>query len=62
MQQTLQEHLSNLEKKIAGIEAALREPGRSKDEKMNLRLDLDLAARALAHFRRAFDLENRLFQ
>jgi len=60
MQQTLQQHLSNLEKKIAGIEAALNEPGRNKDEKMDLRLDLDLAERALAHFRRAFDLESRL--
>ena len=60
MQQTLQEHISHLEEKIAALKAALTDPNRSEAEKMYLRLDLDLAERALAHFRKAFDLEQRL--
>jgi len=61
MQLPLHEHISYLERRVQTLKTALADADHSAAEKMDLRIDLDLAERALSHFRRAFELEQRLF-
>jgi len=60
MQRTLSEHIAYLEQKIATLKKQLEEPGRAASEQNETEIDLGIAERALAHFRRAFDFEQRL--
>ena len=60
MQRTLSEHITYLEQKIAMFKKQLEEPGKTASEQNEIEIDLGIAERALAHFRRAFDFEERL--
>lgn len=60
MQRTLSEHISYLEEKIESLKKALDEPGQTASHQNEIEIDLGIAERALAHFRRAFDFEQRL--
>ena len=60
MLRPLSEHIAHLEQKIEAFKSALAAPALNDAERVDLRLDLDLAERALAHFRKAFELEQRL--
>jgi hypothetical protein len=60
MQRPLSEHIAYLERKVEAIRRALSDPDLGDLEKADLRLDLDMAERALAHFHKAFDLEQRV--
>ena len=61
MQLPLHEHISYLERRVQTIKAALADADHNAAGEMDLRIELDLAERALSHFRRAFELEQRLF-
>ena len=60
MHRPLSEHIAYLEHKSEAIKAALNDPGRTAADRVNLRMDLDLAERALSSFRKALDLERRI--
>lgn len=60
MKRTLQEHISSLEQKIQTLRAQCDDLARPSDERLALTVDLDLAERALEHFRKAFELEQRI--
>ena len=60
MQRSLSEHITYLEQKIAMLKKQLEEPERAASEQNEIEIDLGIAERALAHFRRAFDFEQRL--
>ena len=60
MDRTLQEHIAYLEQKIEKLKALLADARRSKDEKVVLRIDLDMAERAINHYRRGLELEGHL--
>lgn len=60
MHRSLREHITQLEQRIESLEAALADPDRTTTEKVDLRLDLEIAERALTYFRKAFELEQRI--
>ena len=60
MQRTLSEHITSLEQKIAMFKRQLEEPGKTPAQQNEIEIDLGIAERALAHFQRAFDFEQRL--
>ncbi|MGC2637218.1 MAG: hypothetical protein WA294_08555 [Acidobacteriaceae bacterium] len=60
MQRTLHEHIVYLEQKIESLKKELEEPGKSPSQQNEIEIDLGIAERALAHFRKAFDFEQRL--
>lgn len=60
MQRPLSEHIAFLEHKSKALRAALADPDRSAAERVNLRLDIDMAERALKLFQKAFDLERQI--
>jgi hypothetical protein len=60
MQRPLSEHIAYLEHKSATLRVAIADPDRTAAERVNLRMDLDMAERALSFFRKAFDLERRI--
>ena len=62
MQRTLSEHIAYLEQKIEALKKQLEEPERIASEQNEIEIDLGIAERALAHFRKAFDFEQRLKQ
>ena len=59
MQRTLSEHISYLEQKIEALKKQLTETG-TPSEQNEIEIDLGIAERALVHFQRAFDFEQRL--
>lgn len=62
MQRTLSEHISYLEEKIESLRKQLAATGQTASEQNGIEIDLGIAERALAHFQKAFDLEQRLKQ
>lgn len=62
MQRTLSEHITYLEQKIDAFKKQLEEPGKTASQQNEIEIDLGIAERALAHFQRAFDFEQRLRQ
>jgi hypothetical protein len=60
MQRSLREHIAYLEQKSEALKVVINDPDSTEEEKVDARIDLDISERALAHFRRAFDLEQRL--
>jgi hypothetical protein len=60
MDKPLKEHISRLKEKIEFLKKQLAETGRSIDgQRSSLRNDLIIAERALAAFRKAYELERR---
>ena len=62
MQRTLSEHIAYLEQKIETLKQQLDDPRKTASEQNEVEIDLGIAERALAHFQRAFDFEQRLKQ
>jgi hypothetical protein len=62
MQRTLSEHIAYLEQKIDMLKKQLEEPEKTASQQNEIEIDLGIAERALAHFQRAFDFEQRLKQ
>ena len=60
MQRTLREHITHLERKIESLKKESRQPGKSLTEQKEINIDLGIAERSLVHFRKAFELEERL--
>lgn len=60
MQRTLREHITDLERKIESLKKEIHESGKSLLEKREISIDLGIAERSLVHFRKAFELEQRL--
>ena len=60
VQQTLQAHISHLEKKIESIKRQLNEREGSAEFQKGLKLNLEIAETSLALFRKAFDLEGKI--
>lgn len=59
MQRTLREHIDYLERKIETLKRRSTELDRTEAEKREMD-DLGIAERALVHFQKAFELEQRL--
>ncbi|HUA91623.1 MAG TPA: hypothetical protein VL991_03595 [Terracidiphilus sp.] len=60
MERTLREHIDYLEKKIEMLKKELQGPEQTPSQQNEIEIDLGIAERALAHFQRAFDFEQRL--
>jgi hypothetical protein len=60
MQRPLANHIMSLEQKIGALNLRLNEGGLTPLETNEVRIDLGIAERALVHFRKAFELEQRL--
>jgi hypothetical protein len=60
MQRTLGEHIEYLERKIETLKRRSTELDRTEAEKREMEIDLGIAERALVHFKKAFELEQRL--
>ena len=60
MQRPLREHIAYLEEKIENIKRRSAEFDRTEAEKSEMQIDLGIAERALVHFQKAFELEQRL--
>lgn len=62
MQRPLQEHLLYLETRIEELKKKLRDNSLAKAEKETAQIDLGIAERALIHFQKAFELEQKLVE
>jgi hypothetical protein len=60
MQRPLQEHIALLEKKIQILSGRATDMSRTASERYQATVDLDIAERALAQFRSAFELELKI--
>ena len=60
MQRTLHEHITSLELKIAILRAQQDDLGRTAAERYQSAIDLELAEKALATFRKAIQLEQKI--
>jgi hypothetical protein len=60
MQRTLREHIPQLERKIESLKKEIHESGKSLRQQREISIDLGIAERSLVHFRKAFELEQRL--
>lgn len=60
MQRPLQEHIASLEEKIAHLKTQANHADRTAAERYQAALDLGIAERALIHFRKAYELEQRI--
>lgn len=57
MQHPLHEHIAYLQRKIHALEAQLKEPDRTAEERSLIRADLRVAQLALVHYQKAHELE-----
>jgi hypothetical protein len=62
MQRTLSEHIAYLEQKIEWLKKELGDSGKTLSQQNEIEIDLGIAERALVHFQKAFDFEQRLKQ
>ena len=60
MQRTLQEHVTALEQKVALLKMQQTDLERTSGERYQAALDLEIAEKALAHFKRAYELEQKI--
>jgi hypothetical protein len=60
MQRPLQEHIAILEQKIQSLSAQASDIERSAEDRYQATVDLDFAERALSHFRKAYELEQKI--
>ena len=60
MQRPLRDHVAYLEQKIVLLNKELEEPTKTLLQKNEIKVDLGIAERSLVHFRKAFELEQRL--
>jgi hypothetical protein len=60
MQRTLSDHISHLEEKLLLLNKELENPSRSAVERGEITIDIGIAERSLAHFKKAYELERRL--
>ena len=60
MQLPLRKFISYLEQKIAALKLECTNDRLTEPERPSRRIDLDIAERALVHFRKALELESRL--
>jgi len=60
VQNTLQSHITHLEKKIESIRRQLDQGAGSAEFQKGLRLNLEIAETSLALFRKAYDLEGKI--
>ena len=60
MQRPLQEHIALLEQKIRALTAQANDVDRTAEDRYQATIDLDFAERALSHFRRAYELEQKI--
>lgn len=60
MEQPLRKHISGLAYKIEILKAQAIDPKRTADERYQAAFDLENAERALAAFRQAYDLEQKI--
>ncbi|HVN93191.1 MAG TPA: hypothetical protein VMT38_05830 [Terracidiphilus sp.] len=60
MQRTLSEHISHLEERLASLNKELENPSRTSVERSAIMIDIGIAERSLAHFKKAYELELRL--
>ncbi|HEY1647500.1 MAG TPA: hypothetical protein VGF96_05945 [Terracidiphilus sp.] len=62
MQRTLSEHITFLEQRIESLKNQLQETDKWSSQQSEIKIDLSIAERALVHFRRAFEFEQKLKQ
>jgi hypothetical protein len=60
MQRPLQDHIAYLEQRIEILKAQQSDAERTAGERLQSSIDLRIAERALVHFRKAFELEQRV--
>jgi hypothetical protein len=56
----LGEHIIHLEQKIEALKTEIHDPERTPAELRVVRIDLGIAERSLVHFRKAFELEQKI--
>jgi hypothetical protein len=60
MLRPLQEHIARLEEKIRVLSARSNDIDWTAADRFQVTVDLDLAERALDHFRKAYELEQKI--
>lgn len=60
MQRSLREHITFLEEKIASLKTQQGDRDRTPGERNQSAVDLGIAERALVHFQKAYELEQKL--
>jgi hypothetical protein len=60
MQEPLLDRIANLERKVRLLKERMEEADRTDGERNAMQIDLDIAQRALVHFRRALEREPKL--
>jgi hypothetical protein len=60
MQRTLREHIDYLEQKIGALTTELEQSGQSSHHLSQIGIDIGIAERSLTHFRKAYELEQKL--
>ncbi|UWZ86254.1 hypothetical protein [Occallatibacter riparius] len=60
MQRPLQEHIALLEQKVQALSAVANDITLTAAERFQASVDLDTAERALDHFRKAYELEQKI--
>jgi len=60
MQRTLSEHIRYLEERIQALNTELEDPDRLPSALSEIQVDIGIATRSLEHFRKAFELEEKL--
>ncbi|HEY1804246.1 MAG TPA: hypothetical protein VGG45_07165 [Terracidiphilus sp.] len=62
MQRTLSDHISRIEDRLESLNKELEDPSRSAVEREQIGIDIGIAERSLAHFKKAYALEQKLYR